>query len=201
MALTDQLRSTELSDPGRWPPSLRAAAVAAALATVLLFGARVFAVDAEYALLRSAQREEADLRRRFEQGQRRTADLEGYLEQIAEIERSFGTVLGLLSPTTEIPGLLADLSQAGLNAGLEERLFHPMEEQQREFYAELAIHLSLSGDYHQFGRFVSDIAAIPRLVTLHDIHIRPLNDGEPGELVLDVTAMTYSHLDAEEGPR
>ena len=189
-----------MSDPGRWPPSLRAAAVAAALAAVLLFGARVFAVDAEYALLRSAQREEADLRRRFEQGQRRAADLEGYREQIAEIERSFGTVLGRLSPTTEIPGLLADLSQAGLNAGLEERLFHPMEEQQREFYAEMAVHLRLSGDYHQFGRFVSDIAAIPRLVTLHDIHIRPLNDGEPGELVLDVTARTYRHLDEGEGP-
>ena len=200
MALTGQLRSTELSDPGRWPPSLRSAAVAAALAAVLLFGARVFAIDAEYAQLRSAQREEADLRRRFEQGQRRAADLAGYREQIAEIERSFGTMLGRLSPTTELSGLLADVSQAGLNAGLEERLFHPMEEQQREFYAALAIQLSLSGDYHQFGRFVSDIAAIPRLVTLHDIHIRPLNDGEPGELVLDVTARTYRHLDAEEGP-
>ena len=200
MAFIDQLRSTDLSDPGQWPQSLRAAAVAAALAAVLLFGARVFAVDAEYALLRSAQLEETDLRRRFEQAQRRAADLEGYREQIAEIERSFGTVLGRLSPTTEIPGLLADLSQAGLNAGLEERLFHPMEEQQREFYAELAVHLRLSGDYHQFGRFVSDIAAIPRLVTLHDIHIRPLNDGEPGELVLDVTARTYRHLDEGEGP-
>ena len=200
MALTDQLRSTDLSDPGRWPPSLRAAAVAAALAAVLLSGVRVFAIDAEYARLRSAQREEIDLRIRLEQSQRRAADLEGYREQIAEIERSFGTVLGLLSPTTEIPGLLADLSQAGLNAGLEERLFHPMEEQQREFYAESAVNLRLSGDYHQFGRFVSEIAAIPRLVTLHDIHIRPLNDGVPGELVLDVTARTYRHLDAEEAP-
>ena len=200
MALIDRLRSTDLSDPGRWPPSLRAAAVAAALAAVLLFGARVFAIDAEYSLLRSAQLEEADLRRRLEQGQRRAADLEGYREQIAEIERSFGTVLGRLSPTTEIPGLLADLSQAGLNAGLEERLFHPMEEQQREFYAELAVNLRLSGDYHQFGRFVSDVAAIPRLVTLHDIHVRALNDGDPGELVLDATARTYRHLDEGEGP-
>ena len=200
MALTDQLRSTDLSDPGQWPPSLRAVALAAALAAVLLLGGRMFAIDAQYALLRSAQREEAGLRTRLEQGQRRAADLEGYREQIVEIERSFGTVLGRLSPTTEIPGLLSDLSQAGLNAGLEERLFHPVEEQQREFYAESAVHLRLSGDYHQFGRFVSDIAAIPRLVTLHDIHIRPLDGGEPGELVLDVTARTYRHLDAGEGP-
>ena len=200
MALTDQLRSTDLSDPGRWPPSLRAAAVAVALAAVLLSGVRVLALDAEYARLRSAQREEVDLRIRLEQGQLRAANLEGYREQIAEIERSFGTVLGRLSPTTEIPGLLADLSQAGLDAGLEERLFHPMEEQQREFYAELAIHLRMAGDYHQFGRFVSDIAAIPRLVTLHDIHIRPLNDGEPGELSLDLIARTYRNLDEGEGP-
>ena len=199
MTLTDQLRSMDVRDPGRWPPSLRAAAVAAALATVLLFGVRAFAVDADYALLRSAQREETELRGRFEQGRRRAANLQAHSEQIAEIERSFGTVLDRLSPTTEIPGLLADLSQAGLKAGLEERLFHPMEEQKREFYAELGVNLRLFGDYHQLGRFVSEIAAVPRLVTLHDVHIRPLEDGEPGELVLDVTARTYRHLDDGEG--
>ena len=190
----------DVSDPGRWPPSLRAAAVAAALVVILLFGSRVFVVDGQYAQLRSAQREETDLRTRFEQGQRRTANLQAYREQIAEIERSFDTALVRLSPTTEIPGLLADISQAGLNAGLEERLFHPMEEQRREFYSELAVNLSLSGDYHQLGRFVSDIAAVPRLVTLHDVHIRPLEDGAPGKLVLDVTARTYRHLDGGEGP-
>ena len=200
MALTDQLRSMDAGDPGRWPPSLRAAAVVAALAAVLLLGTRVFGVDADYALLKSAQREETDLRSRFEQGQRRAANLPAYGEQVAEIESSFGTVLERLSPTTEIPGLLADMSQAGLNAGLEELLFQPMEEQRREFYAELAVNLRLSGEYHQLGRFVSDIAALPRLVTLHDVHIRPLEGGGPGELVLDVTARTYRHLDEGEGP-
>ena len=200
MALTDQLRSMDIGDPSQWPGSLRAAAVAAVLAAVLLVGTRVFVVDADYALLKSAQEEETDLRRRFEQGQRRAANLQAYREQIAEIERSFGTVLDRLSPTTEIPGLLADISQAGLNAGLEERLFHPLEEQQREFYAELPVNLRLSGDYHQLGRFVSDIVAVPRLVTLHDVHLRPLEDGAAGELVLEATARTYRHLDEGEGP-
>ena len=200
MALTDQLRSMEVSDPSQWPPSLRAATVAAALAAVLLLGTRAFVVDAEYALWRTAQREETDLRRRFEQGRRRAANLQAYRVQIAEIERSFGTVLDRLSPTTEMPGLLADISQAGRNAGLEERLFHPMEEQRREFYAELPVNLRLSGDYHQLGRFVSEIVAVPRLVTLHDVRLRPLEDGEPGELVLEVTARTYRHLDEGEGP-
>lgn len=200
MSLTDQLRSMDASDPGRWPPSLRAAAVTAALAAVLVFGSRLFAIDAEIALLRSAEREEADLRSRFEQGQRQAVNLDRYRAQLAEIERSFGTVLDGFSATTEIPGLLADISQAGLNAGLEELLFHPMEEERREFYAELAVDMRLSGDYHQLGRFVSDIAAIPRLVTLHDVHIRPLHDDEPGDLVLDVTARTYRHLEDGEGP-
>ena len=200
MKLTDQLRSMDLSDPGRWPPSLRAAAVTAALVAVLVFGIRMFVVDAELALLRSAEREEVDLRSRFEQGQRQAVNLDRYRAQLAEIERSFGAVLDRLSATTEIPGLLADISRAGLNAGLEERLFRPMEEERQEFYAELAVNMRLSGDYHQLGRFVSDIAAIPRLVTLHDVNLRPLDGAEPGELVLDVTARTYRHLENGEGP-
>ena len=200
MKLTDQLRSMDLSDPGRWPPSLRAAAVTAALVAVLVFGTRMFVADAELALLRSAEREEVDLRSRFEQGQRQAVNLDRYRAQLAEIERSFGTVLGRLSATTEIPGLLADISRAGLNAGLEELLFRPMEEERQEFYAELAVNMRLSGDYHQLGRFVSDIAAIPRLVTLHDVNLRPLDGAEPGELVLDVTARTYRHLENDEGP-
>ena len=200
MKLTDQLRSMDLSDPGRWPPSLRAAAVTAALVAVLVFGTRMFVVDAELALLRSAEHEEVDLRSRFEQGQRQAVNLDRYRAQLAEIERSFGTVLDRLSATTEIPGLLADISRAGLNAGLEELLFRPMEEERQEFYAELAVNMRLSGDYHQLGRFVSDIAAIPRLVTLHDVNLRPLDGAEPGELVLDVTARTYRHLENDEGP-
>ena len=172
----------------------------AALAAVILLGIWIFVVDAEYALLRSAQREEADLRGRFEEGRRRAANLQAQREQIAEIEHSFGAVLEQLSPKTEIPGLLTDMSQAGLNAGLEERLFHPAEEQRREFYAELAVSLQLSGDYHQLGRFVSEIVAVPRLVTLHDVHIRSPEGGGPGELVLDVTARTYRHLNEGEGP-
>ena len=200
MRLTDQLRSMDLSDPGRWPPSLRAAAVTATLVAVLVFGTRIFVVEAEFALLRTAELEEVDLRSRFEQGQRQAVNLDRSREQLAEIERSFGTVLDRLSATTEIPGLLADISQAGLNAGLEELLFHPMEEERLEFYAELAVNMRLSGDYHRLGRFVSDIAAIPRLVTLHDVHIRPLDGAEPGELMLDVTAKTYRHLENGEGP-
>ncbi len=198
MNFLDQLQTMDLNDPGRWPPALRAAAVAATLAAVVVSGARVFAVNAEFALLGSAQREEVELRARVGQGQRRTANLDDHRGQLAEIERAYATLLGRLSGTTSIPGLLADISQAGLSAGLEEQLFQPLEEVRREFYAELPILMRLSGDYHQFGRFVSEIATIPHLVTLHDIHIRPDDGGEPEDLVLDLTARTYRHLEQDE---
>ena len=198
MNFPDQLQAMDLNDPGRWPPALRAAVVTATLAAVLASGARVFAVNAEFALLGSAQREEVELRARIEQGQRRTANLDDHRGQLAEIERAYGTVLGRLSGTTSIPGLLADISQAGLNAGLEEQLFQPLEEVRREFYAELPIRMRLSGDYHQFGRFVSEIATISHLVTLHDIHIRPNGGGELEGLVLELTATTYRHLEQGE---
>ncbi len=199
MRLDDKLRSVDLSGPGRWPPSVRAVAITLALAAVLVLGVRILGVDADYALLESARREEAELRSRFEQAQRRAASLTAYREQLDEIGDSYGRQPGRLSATTEIPGMLADISQAGINAGLEERLFQPMEEQRREFHVELPINLSLSGDYHQLGRFVGEVSAMPRLVTLHDLRIRRLDGGGPGDLLMDVTAMTYRQLEEGEG--
>ncbi len=198
MSLIDRLRSIHVNDPGRWPPALRAVVVTAALTMVLVSGTRIFAVNTEFALLRNAEREEVQLRLRFEQQQRQAANLDDYREQLAEIERSYGAVLGRLSATTAIPGLLADISQAGLSAGLEEQLFQPLDEMHKEFYAEQPIVMRVTGDYHQFGRFVSEIATIPRLVTLHDIHIRPADGAGRGDLVLDLTARTYRHLDPGE---
>lgn len=185
----------DVNDPGRWPPLLRAAAVAGTLLAVTVFGARVFVIEAELALLQRAEREEVELRAVFEQGQRHAANLGHYRTQLAEIEESFGTVLRRLSGTTEIPGLLADISRAGRSTGLQEQLFQPLEEVQQEFYAELPVNMRLRGGYHRFGAFVSEIAAIPRLVTLHDIHIRPGGGGAPPALVLELTAKTYRHLE------
>jgi len=108
-------------------------------------------------------------------------------------------MLRQLPGKTEIPNLLVDISQTGLAAGLQEELFQPMEELRRDFYAEKPIKIRLRGDYHEFGRFVSDIAALPRIVTLHDIEIQPVSDESQGrELVLNVTAKTYRYLDEEQ---
>ena len=100
---------------------------------------------------------------------------------------------------TEVPNLLVDISQVGLAAGLQEKLFQPGTEVRRDFYAELPIAIKLTGSYHQFGNFVSGIAALPRIVTLHDITISPdTKDGNPDQLTLQVTAKTYRYLDEAE---
>ena len=98
----------------------------------------------------------------------------------------------------EMPELLVDISQTGLAAGLEEKLFQPAPEQKRDFYAELPIKIRLSGSYHEFGEFVSGIAALPRIVTLHDIEIKPVDTKSYDNLMLDLTAKTYRYLDEEE---
>jgi type IV pilus assembly protein PilO len=150
-------------------------------------------------VLERAQSEERDLRKSFEEKQRKAANFSAYKAQLAEIERSFGTMLRQLPGKTEIPNLLVDISQTGLGAGLQEELFQPLDEVQRDFYAEKPIRIRLNGSYHEFGRFVSDIAALPRIVTLHDIEITPKGKN-PGfdELVLNVTAKTYRYLDEQE---
>ncbi len=106
-------------------------------------------------------------------------------------------MLRQLPGKTEVPNLLVDISQTGLAAGLEEKLFQPLGEVQKEFYAELPIKIRLTGSYHELGNFVSGIAALPRIVTLHDIVIKPQQTEAYDELILDVTAKTYRYLDEE----
>jgi type IV pilus assembly protein PilO len=116
------------------------------------------------------------------------------------MEKSFGAMLRQLPNKTEVPNLLVDISQTGLGAGLEEKLFQPQGENKKDFYAELPIKIRLTGGYHEMGTLASGIAALPRIVTLHDIEITPIGgrSGEAGELTLDVTAKTYRYLDDEE---
>ena len=106
-------------------------------------------------------------------------------------------MLRQLPGKTEVPNLLVDISQTGLGAGLEEQQFTPAGEIHKDFYAELPIRLRYTGSYHELGNFVSGIAALPRIVTLHDITIRPVSNASPDELILDVTAKTYRYLDEE----
>ena len=107
-------------------------------------------------------------------------------------------MLRQLPGKTEVPNLLVDISQTGLAAGLQEKLFQPEPEVKKDFYAELPIKIRLTGSYHQFGEFVSGIAALPRIVTLHDIEIKPDDKDAYDQLSLELTAKTYRYLDEDE---
>ncbi|MGO9932642.1 MAG: type 4a pilus biogenesis protein PilO, partial [Steroidobacteraceae bacterium] len=112
----------------------------------------------------------------------------------------FGAMLRQLPGKTEVPNLLVDISQTGLAAGLQEKLFQPGSEKSNGFYAELPIKIKLVGSYHDFGKFVSGIAALPRIVTLHDIQIAPSDvKGGYDNLTMDVTAKTYRYIEDEGG--
>jgi len=198
MSIVDDLRTLDTSDPGRWPLPIRIGAVGAVFVAVVAFGVYMFVIKDEVPLLEGVQAEEIELRGQFEDRQRKAANFDSYRAQLAEIERDFGAMLRQLPGKTEVPSLLVDISQTGLGAGLEEQLWQPTLEVQKDFYAELPIRLRYTGSYHEFGSFVSGIAALPRIVTLHDITIRRASgDGSPDELTLDATAKTYRYLDEE----
>jgi len=199
MNLLEELQALDMNDIGRWPFVFRAAAIAIVAVIATGVGLYLFVYEEKVPVLEKAEAEEQELRTTFEARQRKAANFDAYKEQLAEIERSFGTMLRQLPGKTEIPNLLVDISQTGLAAGLEEKLFQPMEENRREFYAEKPISIKLDGSYHELGNFVSDIAALPRIVTLHDIQIAASeNDGSYDELMLTVTAKTYRYLEDDE---
>ena len=148
--------------------------------------------------LERAQAEEQELRLTFENKQRKAANYDAYKQQLAQSEQSFGTMLRQLPGETEIPSLIVDISQTGLAAGLDEELFKPGDEVMKDFYAELPIQIRLTGSYHELARFVSDVAELPRIVTLHNVELKQQKDAPIGALTMDVTAKTYRYKDDEE---
>jgi type IV pilus assembly protein PilO len=198
--IIEELRNLDVNDIGRWPLLFRAAFIALAFIAATGVGYYYFVYELKMPVLERAEAEELELRSSFESKQRKAANFDAYQQQLAEIERSFGTMLRQLPGKTEIPNLLVDISQTGLAAGLDEKLFQPMGEIRKDFYAEKPIKIRLDGSYHEFGDFVSEIAALPRIVTLHDIEISMESgaDTDFDKLVLDVIAKTYRYMDDEE---
>ncbi|MFO1468107.1 MAG: type 4a pilus biogenesis protein PilO [Steroidobacteraceae bacterium] len=199
MNLLDQLKTLDPKDVGRWPLPVRAFFITLIFAAAGAFGWYLFVWDQDRPVLLKAEAEEQDLRSQFETKQQRAANLEAYKAQLAEMEKSFGAMLRQLPGKTEVPNLLVDISQTGLAAGLDEKLFQPSSEQSKGFYAELPIKIRLVGSFHEFGTFVSGIAALPRIVTLHDIEIKPVEKSNFDNLTMELTAKTYRYLDDESG--
>ena len=197
MNLLEELQALDVNDVGRWPLVFRAGVIALVFVAVLGLGVYWFIVKDRAPQLSRVQEEEQQLRLTFENKQRKAANYDAYKTQLTNIEQSFGTMLRQLPGETEIPSLIVDISQAGLAAGLQEKLFLPQPEIPRDFYAEKPIRIRLEGGFHELGNFVSGIAALPRIVTLHDITITRVNADTYDNLSMEVTAQTYRYLDEE----
>ena len=201
MNFIEQFRTLDPRDVGRWPLAVRGFFVLLIFVVCAAVAWYMFVWNDDRPILQKAEADELDLRSQFENKQQRAANLDAYKAQLAEMERSFGAMLRQLPGKTEVPNLLVDISQTGLSAGLQEKLFQPAKEETKGFYAELPIKIRLVGSYHQFGSFVSGIAALPRIVTLHDIEIKPVGTGKDAgydNLTMDITAKTYRYIEDAE---
>ncbi len=195
------LNDLDFSNIHAWPAAARVVLVAL-IAVVVLFLGYWFDVKDQLLTLEQSERRESELKAEFERKAAKAANLAAYEQQLEEMKQSFGAMLRQLPNRTEVADLLVDVSQTGLASGLEFELFKPQAELPKEFYAELPISIKVKGRYHEFGAFVSGVAALPRIVTVHDITIQRASDKDKekssNDLVMELTAKTYRYLDEEE---
>ncbi|SDT26365.1 type IV pilus assembly protein PilO [Halopseudomonas xinjiangensis] len=190
------LNDLDFNNIGAWPGALKV--IVAALVFIVLVGLGYqFHLKDLRASLEQSEAKEVQLRDEFTQKSFRAANLDAYKEQLAEIEERFGTLLKQLPSDTEVPGLLEDITQMGLNSGLEFESITLQPEVVQPFYIELPISIVVQGSYHDIGTFVSSVAGLPRIVTLHDFTIAPLEDGNSDLLKMSIVAKTYRYN--EEG--
>ncbi|SHF79463.1 type IV pilus assembly protein PilO [Microbulbifer donghaiensis] len=205
MALEDTLKKLneldindiDFSRVGVWPLAGRIALLIV-IAAVLVGGGYYFLIGDRYQTLEFAANKEKELFTTFEKKSFEAANLDAYREQLAEMEETFGALLKQLPKDTEVPGLLEDIDEFGRGSGLTIQKVALENEQVGEFYVELPIRIEVEGGYHEFGAFVSGIAGMPRIVTLHDFDI---NSGKNGALLsMVINAKTYRYKDqGEEG--
>lgn len=197
MNIVEELQGLDVNDVGRWPLAFRTGVIAVVFALVTGLGIYWFIIEDAAPQLQRVQADEETLKTTFKSKQRKAANYNAYIDQLAAIKQQFGTMLRQLPGKTEIPSLIVDISQTGLAAGLQEKLFIPQPEIPRDFYAEKPIKIRLTGGYHEIGNFVSGIASLPRIVTLHNISITPESANTFDNLSMEVTAQTYRYLDEE----
>ena len=194
MSLADDINNLSFKNIGTWPLPIKIGSMLILLG-LLLLGGYWFVWKAELETLDQARQEEIKLRAEFLDKKQQAVNLDVYRQQVTEIEQAFGALLRQLPNKSEMEALLTDINQAGLGRGLEFELFKPGQETPKDFYAELPITIRVTGSYHDLGRFASDAAQLPRIVTLNNIGIAP---APTGNLIMDVTAMTFRYLDDEE---
>ena len=190
----DDIRRLNIREAGNWPLLPKIMILGVLLLLILLAGA-FFDWRDQFEALDKAQDEEIKLREAYASKKAKAVNLDLYVQQLKEIEQSFGALLKQLPNKSEMDALLTDINQAGLGRGLQFELFRPAtQERMADFYAELPISVRITGNYHDMGAFASDVAQLPRIVTLNDVGI--VNN--KGTLIMEATAKTFRYLDEEE---
>ncbi len=192
--LAQDFKNLDPNDPGLWPLAPRVASLVGLLVVILIL-AWWFDWKGQGEDLDQRVAQESQLKDEWLSKKRQAVNLDEYKRQLTEIDRQFGALLKQLPSKTEMENLLIDINQAGLGRGLQFELWKPNAESPRDFYAELPIAIRLTGNYHDLGNFVGDVAKLPRIVTLNDISIETAKDGS---LKMDALAVTYRYLDDEE---
>jgi type IV pilus assembly protein PilO len=190
----DDIRRLNIREAGSWPLLPKVVALTLILVLIIVIGALLDWRD-QLDTLDRAQSQEVKLKESYASKKAKAVNLELYVQQQREIEQSFGALLKQLPNKSEMDALLTDINQAGLGRGLQFELFKPAtQERLADFYAELPITVKVTGSYHDMGAFASDIAQLPRIVTLNDIAI----NNTSGILTMDAVAKTFRYLDEDE---
>jgi type IV pilus assembly protein PilO len=200
MSLADSLASLrkvdlgdlDVNNLGSWPAPVKAIACFLLLVAVLALGYNFHLKDLQ-ADLDQQRSEELSLKEQFSSKAFQSANLEAYKEQMKEMEVSFGALLRQLPSDTEVPGLLEDITRTGLGSGLEFEEIKLLPEAAQQFYIELPIQITVVGAYHDLATFVSGVASLPRIVTLHDFDIKPVDAASPNKLRMSILAKTYRY--------
>lgn len=190
----DDLRRLNFREIGNWPILPKVLILLVILSVIMVAGLLLDWKD-QWDTLASAEQQEITLKEQYGQKKAKAINFELYAQQLNEVEQSFGALVKQLPNRSEIDALLTDVNQAGLGRGLQFELFRPaVQEKMADFYAELPIKIRITGSYHDMGAFSSDVAQLPRIVTLNDMAIA----NDKGVLTLDAEAKTFRYLDEEE---
>ena len=203
MALEDTMRSLrdfdlgslDFDNIGSWPTPIKITIWVVLLAAVLGAGQYYHIKDLQVELAR-VEAKEATLKKEFEKKAFQAANLDAYRQQMVEMEESFGALVSQLPSETEVPGLLEDITNKGLLNGLTISSIDLQKEKAKEFYVELPIAIKASGSYHDLGAFISGMAGLPRIVTLHNFEISA-NKTNTNHLDMKILAKTYRYKDGE----
>lgn len=187
------LSEIDINEPGEWP-NLFKVIVIIVLCVLLFVGGYYYIIQGKQVELEKLEQKEVNLKQEFTTKHAKAVNLEAYKEQMKEMRVIFSSMLQQLPRKSEVADLLIDISRTGLVNGLEFELFKPEGERPVDFYAELPITMKVTGTYHQFGEFVSAVAALPRIVTMHNLTIVPQGQGQ---MLMDITAKTYRYFDEE----